>query len=192
MHVLIIQSGKHKGKKVRLADPEIIIGRDEEARIRIASSEVSRQHAILIPTADGVLVRDLGSRNGTFIDGVPIQGEVMLRPGGSLSIGPLSFELAGADGTKKPSPPKTGLKKTNDPKLSDDDIASWLAEEGVLPSSDTTIVSNRDAEKPAPAPPEPPRVEPPKKKKEFKSLAEEAADIIRRHRESLEESVGPQ
>lgn len=190
MHVLIIQSGKHKGKKVKLADPEVIIGRDEEAKIRVASSEVSRQHAILIPTAEGVLVRDLGSRNGTFVDGVPIQGEVLLRPGGSLSVGPLSFELAGADGVKKPAPPKTGLKKPNDPKLSDDDIASWLAEEGALASSDTTIVSSRDAEKPRSGAAEAPRVEPPKKKKEFKSLAEEAADIIRRHRESLEESVG--
>ena len=190
MHVLIIQSGKHKGKKVKLADPEIIIGRDEEARIKIASSEVSRQHAILIPTDDGVLVRDLGSRNGTFVDGVPIQGEVLLRPGGSLSVGPLSFELAGAEGVKKPPLPKGSLKKPNDPKLSDDDIASWLAEEGALPSSDTTIVSSRDAEKPRPVAAEAARAEPPKKKKEFKSLAEEAADIIRRHRESLEESVG--
>jgi pSer/pThr/pTyr-binding forkhead associated (FHA) protein len=190
MHILVIQSGKHKGKKVKLADPEIIIGRDEGSRIRIASSDVSRQHALLIPTPDGVLVRDLGSRNGTFVDGVPIQGEVLLRPGGSLSVGPLSFELAGADGTKKTAPPKAGLKKNSDPNLSDDDIASWLAEEGALLSSDTTIVSSKDSDKPRTLAPEPQRAEPPKKKKEFKSLAEEAADIIRRHRESLEESVG--
>jgi len=189
MHILVIQSGKHKGKKVKLADPEIIIGRDEGSRIRIASSDVSRQHALLIPTPEGVLVRDLGSRNGTFVDGVPIQGEVLLRPGGSLSVGPLSFELAGADATKKTPPPKAGLKKNSDPNLSDDDIASWLAEEGALLSSDTTIVSSKDSDKPRTLPPEPPRAEPPKKKKEFKSLAEEAADIIRRHRESLEESV---
>ena len=189
MHVLIIQSGKHKGKKVKLADPEIIIGRDEEARIRIASSDVSRQHALLIPTPEGVLVRDLGSRNGTFVDGVPIQGEVLLRPGGSLSVGPVSFELSGADPTRKAPAAKPALKKNSDPNLSDDDIASWLAEEGALLSSDTTIVSTKGSDKPAAPAPEPPRIEPPKKKKEFKSLAEEAADIIRRHRESLGESV---
>jgi pSer/pThr/pTyr-binding forkhead associated (FHA) protein len=194
MHVLVIQSGKHKGKKVKLADPEIIIGRDEEAKIRIASTEVSRQHCQLIPREDGVLVRDLGSRNGTFVDGVPIQGEVLLQPGGSLAVGPLVFELLGGESAKKTAATKTGLKKNGDPKLSDDDIASWLTEEGQLLTSDTTIVKSKDAEKmrastppagdaPAAAPPPAPI----KKKKEFKTVADEAADIIRRHRESLED-----
>lgn len=183
MQHLIIQSGKHKGKKLKLGEPQVIIGRDEGSRIKIASSDVSRQHALLIPTDEGVLVRDLGSRNGTFVDGVPIQGEVLLRPGGKLTVGPLTFELSGGD-PKKSSGTLSGMKKPYDPRLSDDDIASWLAEEGELLSSDTTIVSSKDAAKMR-ASVTPPKVEPPKKKKEFRSVAEEAADIIRRHRESL-------
>ncbi|AMV21894.1 FHA domain-containing protein [Planctomyces sp. SH-PL14] len=196
MHLLIIQTGKHKGKKLKLAEAQVVVGRDEDCRIKIASSDVSRQHALLIPVEDGVLVRDLGSRNGTFVDGVPIQGEVLLRPGGTLSVGPLTFELSGGDGRKAPMGARPAAKKANDPKLSDDDIASWLAEEGALLSSDTTIVSGSTPSSDssglrlaAPAPSSGPPPAPPRKKKEFRSVAEEAADIIRRHREALEASA---
>ena len=198
MHLLIIQTGKHKGKKLKLAEAQVVVGRDEDCRIKIASSDVSRQHALLIPVEDGVLVRDLGSRNGTFVDGVPIQGEVLLRPGGTLSVGPLTFELSGGDGRKAPMGARPAAKKANDPKLSDDDIASWLAEEGALLSSDTTIVSGTAASSdssglrlaaPAPAPASASPPAPPRKKKEFRSVSEEAADIIRRHREMLEASA---
>ena len=44
--VLIVLTGKHKGKRVKLTDTETLVGRDEEARLRIASHEVSRQHGV--------------------------------------------------------------------------------------------------------------------------------------------------
>jgi len=185
--VLIVLTGKHKGKRVRLTDAETVIGRDETSKIRVATHEVSRQHCLLILTSEGVLVRDLGSRNGTFINGIPIAEETILNPGDSITTGPMTFELEGVEGDKKPAAAiplaSTSAKSKKDSKTSDDDIAGWLTDETSdgLSTSDTTILTGR----PQPAVAAPARLKPPKR--EFKSVAEEAEDIIRRHLESLKE-----
>ncbi len=181
--VLHVLTGKHKGKRVKLANGESIIGRDEGAQIRLVTSEISRQHCLLIPNENGVLVRDLGSRNGTFINGSPIVEETLLKPGDTLSVGPMSFELEGGDSSSKSSDSKASDSKSrkakNDPRASDYDIANWLTDEpGGLPTSDTTILTGRGVT-PKPLPPSKPP------KREFKSIAEEAQDIIRRFEESL-------
>jgi hypothetical protein len=171
MHSLIVQSGKHKGKKIILPEREIIIGRDEVSFIRMTSADVSRQHCSLTPTAKGLLARDLGSQNGTIVNNVRIETETLLQPGDLLQVGPIQFELAGG------RPKSAG----------DDDIFGWLSESDTATdfpnASDTTIV--KAAQPAAPAAPAAPPPEPPKPK--FKTLGEEARDIIRRHRESLEE-----
>lgn len=168
MHSLIVNTGKHKGKKIELPDRELIIGRDDVSFIRMTSTEVSRQHCSLTPTDKGLLVRDLGSQNGTFVNGVKIEAETLMQPGDKLQIGPIAFELAGG----RPAKPAGA---------GDDDIFGWLSESDTateLPhASDTTIVKMSQL---AAAPP-------PDPKPKFKSVAEEARDIIRRHRESLEE-----
>src|SRR4029077_16019496 len=96
MYSLIVQSGKHKGKKIELPDKEVIIGRDETSFIRMTSTEVSRQHSSLTATDKGLLVRDLGSQNGTLVNDVRIESETLMQPGDRLQIGPIAFELAGA------------------------------------------------------------------------------------------------
>lgn len=180
--VLIVLTGKHKGKRVKLTEPETLVGRDEGAKLRIASTEVSRQHCLLVIVPEGVLVRDLGSRNSTFINGAPAADESILKPGDTFTVGPMTFELEGADPAEKQARAASAKnRKPLDPKASDDDIASWLTDDSNvgLPTSDTTILKGPAAPGKAP-PPEP---KPPKK--EFASVAEEAADIIRRHKESL-------
>jgi predicted component of type VI protein secretion system len=186
MLVLVVQSGKYKGKRLKLGDAEVLIGRDEDAAVRISSNEVSRQHCLLTPTAGGVIVRDLGSRNGTFVDGAPIgqAQEVALKPGGSLTVGPMTFELIDTSAEVKPRP-EPGTEK--DASLSDDDIATWLTEGDTsdqLSTGDTTIIVGRDS-----VPEDSELIDPTPKqepKRQFGSVAEEAADIIRRHQEMLE------
>lgn len=185
MLFLVVQSGKYKGKRLKLGDAEMLIGRDEDVAVRISSSEVSRQHCLLTPTAGGLIVRDLGSRNGTFVDGAPIgqSQEVELKPGASLTVGPMTFQLIDSAADVKP-PPQPGAEK--DPSLSDDDIATWLTEGDTsdqLSTGDTTIIVGRDS-----VPEESTLIDPPPKqepKRQFASVAEEAADIIRRHQEML-------
>ena len=195
VHILEIQNGKYQGRRVRLAESEVTIGRGDDCRVRIASSEVSREHCLLIPRGNGILVRDLGSRNGTFVDGRPIQEERLLAPGGTLTVGPMTFLLLGGQ-PKKPSSAEVAVlgKMGTDDQLSDDEIASWLSDDEIpttSPESDTSIVTPQ-APSPVPGTPSPltqPVAAPTPKRKEFKSVAEEAQDIIRRHFESLEENA---
>src|SRR5262245_38674269 len=167
MHSLIVQTGKHKGKKIVLPDKEVIIGREETCFIRMTSTDVSRHHCSLTPTDKGLLVRDLGSQNGTIVNNVRVEIETLLQPGDILRIGPIQFELAGARPIKAAGPVE-------------DDIFGWLSESDTateIPNaSDTTIVK---ASQVAPTPKA-------DAKPQFKSVAEEARDIIRRHLEALE------
>lgn len=164
MHTLVVESGKHKGKKITLPEQEAVIGRDEGCFIRMASGEVSRRHCALVPTDRGVLVRDLDSQNGTLVNDARIEGDTLLQPGDLLQIGPIQFRLSGARPAKEPGT------------MSDDEIAGWLSDADmptdILNSSDTTVI--KPIQPPAPPP-----------KPKFKTVAEEARDIIRRHRESV-------
>lgn len=77
---------------VRLTKPESIIGRQTDCQVRIPVAEVSRQHCRLTREGEGGLwVEDLGSRNGTLVNGRPIEGRTQLQPGDSLTAGPLTF-----------------------------------------------------------------------------------------------------
>ncbi len=170
---LIVQSGKHQGKHLRLPDDgEVLIGRDEACQIRLASSEVSRHHCVLKLTPEGIVARDLDSRNGTYLNESLMEDETLLKPGDILRVGPIMLQVPGA--------PEVNVR------ASDNEIAEWLSQEGISGSSDsgaspsdTTIIPRIDAAPPAPAAP---RESAPR---QYRSVAEEAADIIRRHWETV-------
>ena len=142
---LIVQSGKHQGKVLRLpSDNEVMIGRDELCQIRLASSDVSRHHCVLRMTPDGVVARDLDSRNGTYLNETLMEEETLLKPGDILRIGPIVLQVPGAAGHLQ--------------RASDDDIASWLSVSGIesteASSRDTTIIPRPAAlDRPPPDPP---------------------------------------
>ena len=171
MAALIVQSGKHKGKKITLPTQEIIIGRGEDCFIRLASEEVSRHHCSMVQTSRGILVHDLASQNGTLVNTVPIETEVYLQPGDLLQVGPILFQLAG----QRPKP-----------SVVDDEVAGWLTDSDTrteIPMGhDTTIVKASQLRDPnRPAEPRP----------RFESVAEEARDIIRRWQELQGNSARP-
>ncbi len=184
MFSLTVESGKHAGKKVKLHPGEVIIGRDEAAKLRIASSDVSRKHCRLVVTAEGVMVHDLDSRNGTFIDGAPIHKAQELESGSTLTVGPMTFRLEGGQPRKKPAKEKVlDSEQKASQGLSDDEIASLLTDEiPTLAASDTTVG-------PAASQPTPLRTAAPRPavapKRIFRTIAEEAQEIIRLHLESL-------
>jgi two-component system, cell cycle response regulator len=83
---LVVIAGAHLGE-IFPVDGEMIIGRDAEAQLRLAEDEgVSRRHARVTPVADGALLADLGSQNGTFVDGDRIS-ERVLKDGAKIRIG---------------------------------------------------------------------------------------------------------
>jgi pSer/pThr/pTyr-binding forkhead associated (FHA) protein len=67
-----------------------VLGRREDCDLRIPLAEVSRKHCRLIADEDTLKLEDLGSSNGTYVNGQRVQ-EAMLNPGDTVTIGPVSF-----------------------------------------------------------------------------------------------------
>ena len=78
---------------------EVVIGRDPKCGFPIDSPIVSFHHARLLRTPRGIEVEDLGSRNGTFVDGARIDGRVVLTPGSEVALGNIRLRLVDAAGT---------------------------------------------------------------------------------------------
>jgi pSer/pThr/pTyr-binding forkhead associated (FHA) protein len=79
----------------------IVIGRAAECDISVSADEMSRRHAILKPTPDGLTVEDLGSANGTYINDKRVQ-QGFLAPGDELRLDAVRFILV-APGMEKPA-----------------------------------------------------------------------------------------
>jgi FHA domain-containing protein len=84
---LVIQQGAGAGSELPV-DGEVILGREHPtADLVIADPGVSRRHARVLPRDGGVIVEDLGSSNGTFVNGNRISGPVELDTGDQLQLG---------------------------------------------------------------------------------------------------------
>jgi diguanylate cyclase (GGDEF)-like protein len=98
---LVVIAGAHLGE-IFPVEGEIIIGRDLESNLRLAEDEgVSRRHARVTPVADGALLADLGSQNGTYVDGERVQ-ERVLKEGMKIRIGQTTvLKFARYDGVEE-------------------------------------------------------------------------------------------
>jgi len=84
---LEIRSGPAAGTTLEL-DRALVLGRDGDCDLVLDDDKASRRHATVTPGAEGTIeVEDLGSTNGTYVDGQRISGRATLRPGGTLTIG---------------------------------------------------------------------------------------------------------
>jgi uncharacterized RDD family membrane protein YckC len=73
---------------VELPEGESVVGRSRTCAVHIPESTVSRQHAkLLVGAAGKVIVRDLGSSNGTFVNGEKVDGERALANGDRVTVG---------------------------------------------------------------------------------------------------------
>lgn len=83
----VMRSGPTVGRTFPLEGEEIFIGRDTSNRISINDAEVSRKHARLVWQGEFYLLEDLGSTNGTFVNGQRLTGSVALKPGDLVALG---------------------------------------------------------------------------------------------------------
>ncbi|HEY6547526.1 MAG TPA: FHA domain-containing protein [Vicinamibacteria bacterium] len=77
-----------------LAEGDNLVGRADDCRLRIESSTVSRHHARLRVQGDEVWVEDLGSKNGTLVEGHKIQAPTPLRGGELIRVGAIELRFA--------------------------------------------------------------------------------------------------
>lgn len=89
---LVVIYGLDLGKKYNLDKPSLIIGRSSKADIQIDQESVSRNHCKIINTGKTIMMRDLGSTNGTYINDELID-EYVLRDGDFIKIGRSIFKF---------------------------------------------------------------------------------------------------
>ena len=187
MFELIFQTGKLQGKRITLPlGKEIVIGREPGCQLLLQSTLISRKHCEIKHVPEGIWVRDLGSQNGTYVNDVAIATATLLRAGDQLRIGATTWEVQVARAPAAASA-KTASK---DAPISDDAIAGWLTDhEGSPSAGDTTVIHGDKTRTPetAPQPAVPVAVAASTPAKKFKSVKDEAADVIRRHWETVKQ-----
>lgn len=105
--------GAFAGKSFPLSGKRVV-GRVAGVDIQIEDDSVSRRHAELEVTSQGVVLRDLGSANGTQVNGEPLQGEVVLATGDSVMFGVTEFVFE-AEADAQPQPPASLRSATGRP-----------------------------------------------------------------------------
>ena len=92
-YVLEIVEGPEAGRMIPLDGP-IEIGRDESSSVALQQAELlSRRHVRITPVDGGAQVEDLGSRNGTFVNGEQVQSPHRLRKGDRVQFGETVGEI---------------------------------------------------------------------------------------------------
>jgi pSer/pThr/pTyr-binding forkhead associated (FHA) protein len=87
-----IVEGPGAGRQIALTGP-LVLGRDSSADVVLDDDQISRRHARLTPSNGGVVVEDLESTNGTFVNHDEVQAPVELRPGDELLVGVTVLQL---------------------------------------------------------------------------------------------------
>lgn len=84
---LVVLSGADVGQMHKVGDGESVIGRSSTANVRLTDDGVSRRHCKLIVQGKSVLIEDLGSANGMFVNGAKIAGTTPLKDGDQIQLG---------------------------------------------------------------------------------------------------------
>jgi predicted component of type VI protein secretion system len=158
---LIVVQGKPEGKTIPLQGPIFKIGRGENCHLRPNSEQVSREHSEFSITADKVVVRDLGSRNGTLVNGKALTEPYTLKDRDLIQVGPLTFAIS-IEGAPVPAARKPAVTASVDD-ISNADIDSWLVADnssptperpsGVYGGDTQTFTAYTGGPSPQPAPP---------------------------------------
>jgi len=135
---LVVVQGKPEGKIIPLTVRSFKIGRGENCQLRPNSEQGSREHAEFLVGADKVTVRDLGSRNGTIVNGKTLTGPCTLKDTDLIQVGPLTFAIsiegAPVAAVKAQAASGTAAKPRSPDDFSQDDIESWLVSDSNSPT----------------------------------------------------------
>jgi DNA-binding winged helix-turn-helix (wHTH) protein len=109
--VLIAQTGPLNGQRWLIA-ASTMIGRDGECDIVVPDRQVSRYHTRISITAEGVMLEDLGSKNGTFCNGNKVGGPEYIQDGDTIQVALVqSFVFLSSDSTLPLEGPSSGVNE---------------------------------------------------------------------------------
>ena len=106
MPSLVFLAGPIAGRRYKLADGEYVIGRRSDCQIFVPDMRVSRQHARLWKDKETWTLEDLGSNNGTFINGVRLQQATALRHDDEILIANNRIRVEARDNPSESKPPE--------------------------------------------------------------------------------------
>jgi pSer/pThr/pTyr-binding forkhead associated (FHA) protein len=143
LSLVVMTAGKTTGQTIPVTLAQFIIGRDPQCNLRPASPVISKRHCALITKGGKVVLRDLESTNGTFINDKPLKGECVINNGDVMKVGPLAFKVVIETSTpvNKPTPPPAKLAAPG--ASEDDDVANMLLslQDDTGTSSESTAAS---------------------------------------------------
>jgi predicted component of type VI protein secretion system len=91
---LRVLSGPHAGETIAIRRGKLLIGREEDCQLRPESEFVSRHHCVLLLDDYTLRIRDLGSKNGTFVNGRRVgTAETILLHDDTISIGEMIGQI---------------------------------------------------------------------------------------------------
>ena len=135
--ILKILGGKSDGKKIQIATDDFVIGRGKTAQLRPSSDLISREHCA-IRTRDGkIIIEDMGSRNGTFVNGKQLTSPHTAKAGDNLRVGRIQFEIVidhVKPDNKKPKVTDVGEAASRTATIAksdsiEDSISDWLTDD---------------------------------------------------------------
>lgn len=103
---LVVVRGRSANQALRLGNGITTVGRQADCQLRIGSSQVSRRHCQIYERDGKLIVMDLGSSNGTIVNGKKIEGMLVLKPGDVLTLGKVKLRVE----VQGPAPGKPGSK----------------------------------------------------------------------------------
>jgi predicted component of type VI protein secretion system len=109
MPFLIVRSGPRAGERIELVG-ELVVGR-ENADVTVNDDEVSRRHLAVRPHEDGVELEDLGSTNGTFVDGARLSAVVVVSSTAQVVLGETRLEIEVEEPEPEFDPSATRLRE---------------------------------------------------------------------------------
>ncbi len=145
--ILKVLEGAKTGTKIAVKKDEFLIGRSQQCHLCVGSSSVSRQHCKITRKEATVSIQDLGSRNGTLVNGEKITGETELSSGDELGVGTLKLLLTISHGINNLKRPKVetvadAVERTaaaSDSAVGEDDITQWLYDAPDAPASSQSM-----------------------------------------------------
>ncbi|MFN8399447.1 MAG: FHA domain-containing protein [Anaerolineales bacterium] len=114
----VMRSGPTPGVTFPLEGDQLTIGRDSTNGVAINDAEVSRKHARMMFQGGKYVLEDLGSTNGTFVNGQRLAGPVVLKPGDVISLGEqivLMYDAIAADAGATMAVPRRAVQQAAPP-----------------------------------------------------------------------------
>jgi len=123
-YVLQVVRGRSANTTLKLSDGVTSVGRHDDCWIRIKSSQVSRRHCEIFESGGKLTIRDLGSSNGTYVNGKRVLGQQALTPGDELTLGAVTLRVAKLGQAAAAGPAQTPASK---PKAGDTAVVEAIA-----------------------------------------------------------------